>query len=343
MEIEFQITKDDYKTFNRLYFRNKFQKRIFIDIILPLFIGYGVSGNPFEWKYFIIGTIVSYLILLTAFYLIPYLISVSKIKKAISKDNGFFTKKKMSITDDGLQFNSEIRQTNYKWESIISIQSNSLFIYIMIADKRVILIPKKYFSSDNEAVNFLGIIQTAIIKVRGTTANYKKTKRPPYLLGILCLIPVIGAVVGIGLLLYGIFYYKDKWLIIIGALGPIITVGIFSLMIYDAKHNPDIDKAFIQTSQMQLNELMKDVEFYKMQYGIYPDSLEQITKNNQIVNIHDFLQIQKGRKNTKYNYKKVDNKYYLFSSGIDGIPNTADDLYPIIAKSDSGKFGLIKK
>ena len=33
----------------------------------------------------------------------------------------------------------------------------------------------------------------------------------------------------------------------------------------------------------------------------------------------------------------------MFSSGIDGIPNTSDDIYPTITAADSTKFGLIRK
>ena len=49
-------------------------------------------------------------------------------------------------------------------------------------------------------------------------------------------------------------------------------------------------------------------------------------------------------KNIKVNfeYKKIGNKYTLFSVGIDGIPNTADDIYPNIFDSDSSKFGFMK-
>jgi hypothetical protein len=44
-----------------------------------------------------------------------------------------------------------------------------------------------------------------------------KKSKPPYLLGLVCIIPLVGAFVGFGLLLYGLIHYKDKWLSIIGA------------------------------------------------------------------------------------------------------------------------------
>lgn len=47
-------------------------------------------------------------------------------------------------------------------------------------------------------------------------------------------------------------------------------------------------------------------------------------------------------KNSYYNYEKVGDKYLLFSSGQDGIPNTKDDLFPQVEISNSSKIGLIK-
>jgi hypothetical protein len=46
--------------------------------------------------------------------------------------------------------------------------------------------------------------------------------------------------------------------------------------------------------------------------------------------------------NTYYNYQKIGDKYLLFSSGQDGIPNTKDDLFPQITITDNSKIGLIQ-
>jgi len=74
-----------------------------------------------------------------------------------------------------------------------------------------------------------------------TTALSAKSK-PPYLLGLLCLIPLVGACVGIGLLLYGLLKYKDKWLSIIGAAGIVWTVVFYSGLFYVANHAPVFKK-----------------------------------------------------------------------------------------------------
>jgi hypothetical protein len=80
---------------------------------------------------------------------------------------------------------------------------------------------------------------------------------------------------------------------------------------------------------MFLNGLVKELEFYKLKNGSYPDSLEQLPKNQDIFSIYDpLLSRRPGTKDTKYNYRKTGDTYILFSSGIDRIPHTEDDIYP---------------
>jgi len=174
------------------------------------------------------------------------------------------------------------------------------------------------------------------------TATFPSKSKPPYLLGLLCLIPLIGAFVGLGLLLYGTIKYKDKWLTIIGALGIVFTVSIYSFLFYEMKHATIFKQGFADISQMQLNSLIKNIEFYKLQHGKYPDSLQQLLADDKLAPITDAIQLNQQRQNSSYNYEKVGDNYLLFSSGQDGIPNTKDDLLPQIVISDSSKIGLVK-
>lgn len=172
-----------------------------------------------------------------------------------------------------------------------------------------------------------------------------KNNKPPYLLGLLCLIPLIGAFVGLGLIFYGIFRYKDRKLVIIGSIGLIITVAVYSFVFYNLKYGKNATNGFAKISQTELNSLVKSIEFYKLQKGTYPYSLEQLRESDKMVLIYDPLLTRKMDNNIKttFEYKKIGEKYTLFSVGIDGIPNTADDIYPIVSDKDSIKFGLIKK
>ena len=86
-----------------------------------------------------------------------------------------------------------------------------------------------------------------------------------------------------------------------------------------------------------MNNLIKDIEFYKIQNGEYPKTLNDLDSYS----IYDPTQDSKG-KNNCFNYKLIGDKYLLFSSGIDRIPNTKDDIYPEICVVDSSKIGLLK-
>ena len=175
-----------------------------------------------------------------------------------------------------------------------------------------------------------------------TVASPTKSK-PRYLLGLLCFIPLVGAFVGLGLLLYGLLKYKDKWLSIIGAAGILWTITVYSLLFYAGSHVSVFTNGFKDLSQMQLNSLVKSVEFYNLSHGEYPDSLKQLLDDDKSAIITDAVQGMTIKAPLYYNYQKVGDRYLLFSSGQDGIPNTADDLFPHVAVSDSSRIGLIQR
>ncbi len=54
--------------------------------------------------------------------------------------------------------------------------------------------------------------------------------RPPYLLGLLCVIPFLGFIAGILIVLTGIYRYKDKGFITIGISGIIFT-AVYALLL----------------------------------------------------------------------------------------------------------------
>jgi hypothetical protein len=347
MELDYQTTKKDCIDFNKLYCRENLQKRLWAVFVIIVAAGMIFGSKPFQLPGFLIGTSLTAAVVFGFYYFIPLYRANLALNKVLSKERPGFEKTKLTIIDEGLLIESENKTTTWNWESIASVHSNDLFVYIFLADKRYMLFPKRYFPSENDVTNFMGLIQSKIIQKRGGASFQIDAVKssPPYLLGLLCIIPLVGALVGLGLLLYGIIKYKDKWLIIIGAAGIIWTVAVYGTMDYQFKNGLETRKGFAKISQMELNSLLKNIEFYRIQHGSYPDSLEQITEDDKMTAINDPLRSfdKDIKKDTKYTYKRVGDHYYLFSSGIDGIPNTKDDIYPQVAKSDSAKFGLIRK
>jgi D-alanyl-lipoteichoic acid acyltransferase DltB (MBOAT superfamily) len=174
--------------------------------------------------------------------------------------------------------------------------------------------------------------------------NDSKNRNPPYLLGLLCLIPIVGIFIGIGLILAGIFRYKDRKLILIGLIGILITVAIYSFLFYKLDFRKNTIDGFAKISQEDVNDLVKEIEFYKLTNDRYPDSLQQLINSDKIISINDPLLIIKmdEKIKTTFQYKKLGQKYTLFSAGIDGISGTRDDIYPNIVVVDTSKFGLIR-
>lgn len=238
MNIEFQNTENDYKNFYKLHFKNELRKKIILVIFLPLFIGFACSdsqGQTFEWARFFLALVVSVLLMLLIFYYIPYWFYWNKIKKLIVKNTACLKKKRLTIIEEGLQIETASDSSILNWESIISCKSNEFFIYLLLADKKIYLIPKRAFASNIDAINFLGIIQSRMMKIRESIETSTK-KKSPYKLGFWCLIPLIGAFVGIWLILYGIFKYKDKWIVLIGVAGIMWTVVLYSLLYYVSEY-----------------------------------------------------------------------------------------------------------
>ena len=164
----------------------------------------------------------------------------------------------------------------------------------------------------------------------------KVANKPPYLLGLLGFIPLVGFFVGIGLTLYGLIKYKDKKLVIIGVLCMLFTVFVYSFMIFGLDKFSKVKESWAELSQHQINELVKDVEYYKLQNGKYPESLKQLSN----VNIQDPVKGLNAREKDVFIYKNLGDKYLLFSVGLDGKPNTKDDIYPKV--KENSNIGWVK-
>ena len=162
---------------------------------------------------------------------------------------------------------------------------------------------------------------------------------PPYKLGYLGIIPLVGFFVGIALTLYGIFRYKDRKFTLIGIASMLFTVILYSSDYYISYSTDTGKKGWEKLTQTLLNNLIKDIEYYKLQKGSYPESLNELEKSNETVIINDPTQARQTE--DYFNYQKVGEKYILFSSGSDRIKNTADDIYPKIENLKT--VGWIKK
>ena len=156
------------------------------------------------------------------------------------------------------------------------------------------------------------------------------------------LIPLIGGLVGLAMILLGVFRYKDKKLILIGAAALLFTVAIYSSIFYYFERSQSFRENFSAFCQPYMDELVKSIEFYKTENGHYPGSLDELTKSSNLVRIDDPISQSKADNNKQFYYKCLGDKYVLFSSGVDRIPYNADDIFPSPDLLNNSRIGLVK-
>lgn len=160
--------------------------------------------------------------------------------------------------------------------------------------------------------------------------------------GFLGLIPLIGAFVGIGLIILGAAKYRNRNLVLIGFAALIPTLLVYGFLYFD-NFTPSGKNRWTVFCRPNLNQLVKNIEFYKREYKVYPDSLEELTTDQEFLSIVDPVQaFTKSAYGNKYFYRKQGTKYILFAMGIDGIPFTGDDIFPAAKYFDSTLTGLVR-
>ncbi|MBI3500880.1 MAG: hypothetical protein HY063_03715 [Bacteroidetes bacterium] len=321
MNVEFQNTKEDYKKFFKIQFVGEIRKRILFVILISFGLALACITQSFSLSKFLFAFIWGISVLSFTFYLIPFITAIVLINKKISADKKFTEKKKIVSNDDGIDIQYQDETKKIIWQSIYTCYSNMDYINIIFVDNSSLLIPKRFFQSQTDALNFQGIVESGIVKIKGLGSI---TRKQPLV--------VPGKI--------------DYTWIIIGSIILLVLVGVYFLYKAGEGIGKDLKKTnFMGTiCQEYLNSDVKAIELYKLKHGVYPDSLQQIDTNffaGGAIIYEPFPFIQNPKvKQRAFNYKKAGEKYYLFSSGPDRKPNTSDDIYPSYTDT---KFGLIRK
>lgn len=329
-----KVTNKDFRNFYKHQFLfDKFSiKNFFIVLIAFLFLGIMIDDIKktgfifFFFKYSFVGAILYFIYLL-----LNYLESRNKSKPIYG--NLIF-----SIVEGGINIENNNLITLRNWVTIQEISICNNYVYIILTDNTTYLINLNSFESESQILNFISEVNAEIIKLRGTLVVQKKSN-PPFWVGIFGIIPIIGAFVGIVIILIGVFKYKSKWFTIIGILCVLFSVFLYWDLVYKMNNKEELNKGFTPISINQLNSLVQQIEFYKISNGEYPENLQQIPSDG-ILGYTDVIQSVNKRKNIDYEYQKIGEKYKLYSRGVDGIAKTKDDIFPTI-KIDTTKVGLI--
>ena len=169
-----------------------------------------------------------------------------------------------------------------------------------------------------------------------------------YILAAVSFIPLLGLPFGLAALIWGILERRKrgaKIVALIASAGMLCTVAIYGALFYFGfvQRGGVYDGMRQQLTATTLSTLVSEIEFYRLQHGAYPESLEQLQESqpNKPILIIDPTGTPFGQPRLFYYERSGDAHYYLRSVGNDGEPFTGDDILPDIGQSENGKIGLL--
>ena len=168
-----------------------------------------------------------------------------------------------------------------------------------------------------------------------------------YAFGAASFIPLLGVVIGIIAIVLGLSSRKvgGRLLALLGASGIAFSVVLYGGLFYFGfvQRGGVYDGLRAQMAQSTINALVPQVEFYRLQHGGYPPSLNALRKASsaqQMLMTFDPSSLMPR----PFHYERVGNDhYYLFGLGPDGKPFTADDLLPTLDVPPGSRIGLLKR
>ena len=176
--------------------------------------------------------------------------------------------------------------------------------------------------------------------------------RPPlpggyYAFGCASFVPLLGVIVGIIAIAIGMTSRRKggRLLALLGAGGIAFSVLLYGGLFYFGfvQRGGVYDGLRAQLAQSTLDGLVPQIEFYRMEHGTYPASLQDLRRaahGQSLVMIFDPSSIMPR----PFYYQRVGtDHYYLRGVGPDGKPFTADDLVPSVDVPPGRGIGLLKQ
>lgn len=163
MEIYSQLTKEDFSAFTRYSLRKQSRLRLIIFggvAILMCFFNYNSQSDL---------TINLINIVMTLFVFGLFLLAINwligrNVNKVLKNSPFLLDKRKISITEEGLEEKSDLNSGFFKWEAILSVEDGNELILIYIGKNMAIIVPKRDFKSKDESVAFVSLIRSKIAR-----------------------------------------------------------------------------------------------------------------------------------------------------------------------------------
>jgi Type II secretion system (T2SS), protein G len=176
----------------------------------------------------------------------------------------------------------------------------------------------------------------------------KKLGASAFIVGGLSFVPAIGVLFGIAAIIWGLVSKRAgaKTVARMGIGGIVFSCLIYGGLFYFGfvQRGGFYDALRAQLARTTLNSCVPAIEFYKVQHGNYPESLEELRASlpkESFALVYDPMIVTLNEPRSYFFYQRVGtDHYYLRSVGPDGVPFTTDDIVPQIDNAN-GKLGLL--
>jgi hypothetical protein len=154
MDIKYELKIEDIWEFNKYVIKNvPLHRRIFITnmMIIPIIILIVGLFMKFNTLYLISAVVISTVL----YYYLAMALMKRKVVKLNKKNKGLIGEQEMVLSNSGVRVKKLDRDNMTSWKEINSIIDWKSYIYFFITDQFAYIIPKKSFSSESEAEEFL--------------------------------------------------------------------------------------------------------------------------------------------------------------------------------------------
>lgn len=320
MNFKFQIKKEDYQKSLRGYFLYLLPPVLLISFFFSLIIAYSfASPKPdadFNLSVFIIALVISFGLLIFFFWGIKYLKSIRRLKRTETESAD--TVLNVEVLEKGIllqKINSD-KKIQKTWTEIKNLIHRKEFTYLIFTDGTYIFL--SHSSNSKELINDFS---TFIEKHRSPFVSKISTQLKWW-----SFIPFIGLIFGLIFFIRGLSERNFRYLGIAFTSLMISIVGWLAFAFYW-----DYSQQNLYATQQNLNTIVKELAYYKVKNGVYPESLDSLKKQNQFLIFSEynmgFNPFSKSESRDFY-YQKQDSTYILLAPGPDAIPLTEDDILP---------------
>lgn len=178
----------------------------------------------------------------------------------------------------------------------------------------------------------------------------KKHGAGVFVLAGISFFPLLGVLPGVICILIAIVGRRNNSKLLggLGIAGILVTIILYGFILPTAVKSTDFSKSFEPHAISDMTSLIRHIEYYKLQHGYYPVSIEDIRSNlkegEKVITFDVSGTMEFGKEPREFHYQVIGkgDHYLLFGIGVDATPFTGDDIYPIVDPEKDKNIGWVK-